>query len=47
MILISGLTAVFFFGGWLSPFDGFLATDAAIRAVVSVRSSATASTGSA
>ncbi|HUK02006.1 MAG TPA: NADH-quinone oxidoreductase subunit NuoH [Steroidobacteraceae bacterium] len=23
MILISALTAVFFFGGWLSPFDGF------------------------
>ena len=25
MILISVLTAVFFFGGWLSPFDGYLA----------------------
>ena len=24
MILISTLTAVFFFGGWLSPFDGYL-----------------------
>jgi NADH-quinone oxidoreductase subunit H len=23
MILIAGLTAVFFFGGWLSPLDGF------------------------
>jgi len=23
MILISGLTSVFFFGGWLSPFDGW------------------------
>ena len=23
MILISGMTAVFFFGGWLSPFDGY------------------------
>jgi len=23
MILISALTAVFFFGGWLSPVDGF------------------------
>jgi NADH-quinone oxidoreductase subunit H len=23
MILISGLTAVFFFGGWLSPFQGY------------------------
>ena len=31
MILISGLTAVLFFGGWLSPFDGYLAADAAIR----------------
>jgi NADH-quinone oxidoreductase subunit H len=27
MILISALTAVFFFGGWLSPFDGYLAAD--------------------
>jgi NADH-quinone oxidoreductase subunit H len=27
MILISTLTAVFFFGGWLSPFDGYLAAD--------------------
>src|SRR6202012_918658 len=24
MILISALTAIFFFGGWLSPFDGWL-----------------------
>jgi NADH-quinone oxidoreductase subunit H len=24
MILISALTAIFFFGGWLSPFDGYL-----------------------
>src|SRR5581483_5243216 len=24
MILISALTAVFFFGGWLSPFQGYL-----------------------
>jgi len=24
MILISALTAIFFFGGWLSPFDGFV-----------------------
>jgi NADH-quinone oxidoreductase subunit H len=23
MILISALTSVFFFGGWLSPFDGY------------------------
>ena len=31
MILISALTAVFFFGGWLSPLDGYLPADAAIR----------------
>jgi len=31
MILISTLTAVFFFGGWLSPLDGYLPADAAIR----------------
>ncbi len=28
MILISALTAVLFFGGWLSPFQGWLADDA-------------------
>jgi len=28
MILISALTVIFFFGGWLSPFDGWLAPDA-------------------
>jgi NADH-quinone oxidoreductase subunit H len=33
MILISALAAVLFFGGWLSPFDGYLAADAAIRGV--------------
>jgi NADH-quinone oxidoreductase subunit H len=33
MILISALTAIFFFGGWLSPFDGYLPADAAIRDV--------------
>ncbi|MBX3714324.1 MAG: NADH-quinone oxidoreductase subunit NuoH [Lysobacter sp.] len=27
MLLISALTAVFFFGGWLSPFDGYLPAD--------------------
>ena len=27
MILISALTAVFFFGGWLSPLDGYLPAD--------------------
>jgi NADH-quinone oxidoreductase subunit H len=33
MLLISALTAVFFFGGWLSPLDGYLPADAAIRTV--------------
>jgi NADH-quinone oxidoreductase subunit H len=33
MILISALTAIFFFGGWLSPLDGYLPADAAIRDV--------------
>jgi NADH-quinone oxidoreductase subunit H len=33
MLLISALTAVFFFGGWLSPLDGYLPPDAAIRTV--------------
>jgi NADH-quinone oxidoreductase subunit H len=28
MLLISALTAVFFFGGWLSPFDGFIEPEA-------------------
>src|SRR6266851_387116 len=28
MILISALTVIFFFGGWLSPFDGYLPEDA-------------------
>src|SRR6202035_2640716 len=27
MILISALTSIFFFGGWLSPFDGWLPAD--------------------
>jgi NADH-quinone oxidoreductase subunit H len=27
MILISALTVIFFFGGWLSPFDGWLPED--------------------
>jgi NADH-quinone oxidoreductase subunit H len=27
MILISTLTVIFFFGGWLSPFDGYLPAD--------------------
>ena len=33
MLLISALTAIFFLGGWLSPFDGYIAADAAIREV--------------
>jgi NADH-quinone oxidoreductase subunit H len=33
MILISALTAVLFFGGWLSPLDGYLGADAAVRGV--------------
>jgi len=33
MILISALTSVLFFGGWLSPLDGYLAADAALRSV--------------
>jgi len=27
MLLLSALTAVFFFGGWISPFDGYLSPD--------------------
>ena len=33
MILISALTAVLFFGGWLSPLDGYLGADSAVRGV--------------
>ncbi len=33
MILIAALTAVFFLGGWLSPLDGYLGADSAIRSV--------------
>lgn len=33
MILISALASLLFFGGWLSPFDGYLAADAAVRDV--------------
>src|SRR5258708_23428290 len=32
MILIVGLTVIFFFGGWLSPFDGWLARDSWLAA---------------
>jgi NADH-quinone oxidoreductase subunit H len=31
MILVAALTAVFFFGGWLSPFDGYLPAGSPIR----------------
>ena len=31
MILISALASVLFFGGWLSPLDGYLAADAVVR----------------
>ena len=33
MILISALTSIFFLGGWLSPLDGYLPSDSAIRHV--------------
>jgi NADH-quinone oxidoreductase subunit H len=33
MILVSGLASLLFFGGWLSPLDGYLAADAAVRDV--------------
>src|SRR5450432_3569494 len=32
MILVSALTVIFFFGGWLSPFDGLLPEDAWLAA---------------
>ena len=32
MILISALTSIFFFGGWLSPFDGWLPEDSWLAA---------------
>ncbi len=32
MILISALTSIFFFGGWLSPFDGWVSADLMDRA---------------
>jgi NADH-quinone oxidoreductase subunit H len=32
MILISALTAVFFLGGWLSPFQGWFAADSLLGA---------------
>ena len=31
MILIAGLTSVFFLGGWLSPFDGYILAGNALR----------------
>jgi NADH-quinone oxidoreductase subunit H len=33
MILVAALASVFFFGGWLSPFDGYLAASNPIRTV--------------
>ena len=33
MILVTGLTAIFFLGGWLSPLDGYLAADSGLRSV--------------
>ena len=33
MILVAALTSVFFFGGWLSPLDGYLAAGSPIRTV--------------
>jgi NADH-quinone oxidoreductase subunit H len=33
MILIAALTSVFFLGGWLSPFDGYLAAGNPLRSV--------------
>ena len=33
IILISALTSIFFLGGWLSPLDGYLPVDSAIRHV--------------
>jgi NADH-quinone oxidoreductase subunit H len=35
MILISALTAIFFFGGWLSPFDGFVEPEA-VRGIAAI-----------
>jgi NADH-quinone oxidoreductase subunit H len=31
MILVAALTSIFFLGGWLSPFDGYLAADSGLR----------------
>ena len=48
MILISASTAIFFSGGWLSPFDGYFEPDCRDIAFIgrcSAASSATASTG--
>ena len=33
MILVAALTAVFFFGGWLSPLDGYLPAGSSIRSL--------------
>ena len=47
MILVAALTAVFFFGGWLSPLDGYLPAGSSIRsrAAAGQRCSAMARTG--
>jgi NADH-quinone oxidoreductase subunit H len=36
MILISALTAIFFFGGWLSPFDGYVEPSMVPEAISSI-----------
>jgi NADH-quinone oxidoreductase subunit H len=33
MILVAALTSVFFFGGWLSPLDGYLSASSPVRSV--------------
>jgi NADH-quinone oxidoreductase subunit H len=38
MILISGLTAVFFLGGWASPFEGWLFLDGTALAFIAAPS---------
>ena len=40
MMLISALTAIFFFGGWLSPFDGYLDRRTSAASPASARCSA-------
>jgi NADH-quinone oxidoreductase subunit H len=33
MILVTALTAIFFLGGWMSPFDGFIGPDSSLHRV--------------